>query len=746
MQIFPVTTESLDKKLVFSRFGELTGLRQNLYKDYESIDENEEIAKDWIKFSEDVVAHLLFVIDLTRSLYDRIVDELKRAPDKADVADLKRLQSVTGFWLDLSLLSYAYATLGKTKLFKQFSKGSTSGYYRTRFSFDELLQLGFSQQASFTPESLAILLDLLKQDQLRKHLGYFQEVDFSEEELGISRNRASLLAEYDFNQALFVLKNVGSTLAKVSQSWWWKDPIAIHANFSHATFHMEKASERKEEITSDLKQKIISFNQANFESTDLLSDAYLAFHYRTLAKQALIKGDLDFAIQYFQMATDLITKHGQNKALFAPLAWARTTIIEELHVMQFANVAAKASKTYHRIFEKISSEGTELDFIEEVKNVQDEISESLKHGDVPLLSSILLVYDSTFAYLLDRINDKDHFNLDHLTKFIDERFNLLEDRLNQSFQQLTADWMSALASGDEKHQLEHVGKNLEILELAILLLPKNEKFKKEAQIQLHAIDEATEAITIGIKAEEEFGKNPVKELMIRAKTYFLVQDAITYAKKHNLKALSETVEKFLKPLADNALLRGLIAEIQLRTALLQFAFINKVAAIIDSSVIGSRTLKQGLNVPQDISEINEFKKSMQDLLVAVETLIKNKQPIRIKGSAVNWEYFQTLYANISGAISFIDAISEAIRASNFLQAKKFSDAALHWSKAKDSTFKAANEVAKGGSKESGALSEQLFTIATMFGEMEQSARDNIMSTRKIPEEILIGVLQELVMT
>ncbi len=740
-----MTDDTLDKKLVFSRFGELAQLRQNLYLDYESIDENEEIATDWIKFSENVVSHLLFVIDLTRSLYDRIVDELKRAPDKAEVGDLKRLQSVTSFWLDLSLLSYAYATLGKTKLFKAFSKGSTSGYYRTRFSFDELLQLGFSQQASFTPESLAILLDLLKQDQLRKHLGYFQEVDFSEEELGLSRNRPSLLAEYDFNQALFVLKNVGSTLAKVSQSWWWKDPIAIHANFAHATFHMEKASEREEEITSDLKQKIISFNQSNFESTDLLSDAYLAFHYRTLAKQALIKGDLDFTIQYFDMATNLINKHGQNKALFAPLAWAGTTIIEELHVMQFAKVAAKATKIYSSLLHELGNDVKELK-LDEVKEVQSEISEILKKGDVALLSSILLVYDSIFAYVLDRVKDTDHFNADHLKKFIDERLDLLEDRLNQSFQQLTADWMSALASGDEKHQLEHVGKNLEILELAILLLPKNEKFKKEAQIQLHAIDEATEAITIGLKAEEEFGKNPVKELMIRAKTYFLVQDAINYAKKHNLEALSETIEKFLKPLADNALLRGLIAEIQLRTALLQFAFINKVAAIIDSSVIGSRTLKQGLNVPQDITEINEFKKSMQELLVAVETLINNKQPIRIKGSQVNWEYFQTLYANISGAISFIDAISEAIKASNFLQSKKFSDAALHWSKAKDSTFKAANEVAKGGSRESGALSEQLFTIATMFGEMEQSARDNIASARKIPEEILIGVLQELVMT
>lgn len=741
-----MTTGTLDQRLVFSRFGELATLRRNLYLDYESIDENEEIAKDWIEFSENVVSHLLFVIDLTRSLYDRIVDELKRAPDKAEVTDLKRLQSITGFWLDLSLLSYAYATMGKTALFRSYSKGSTAGYYRTRFSFDELLQLGFSQQASFTPESLSILLDLLKQDQLRKHLGYFQEHQFSEEELGLIQDRPSLLAEYDFNQAIFVLKNVGSTLSKVSTSWWWQDPIALHANFSHAIFHMKKASEREEEITSDLKQKIISFNNSNFDSTNLLSDAYLAFHFRTLAKQALIKGDLTFTIDYFNKATELILQHGQNKALFAPLAWSKTTIIEELHVMQFAKVATKALKTYKEMMDTLTQNGDYDQLTSTIQEVQDEISDILKKGDVPLLSSILLVYDSIYAYVLDRAGDKEHFNADTIVKFVDQRLQLLEDRLNQSFQQLTADWMSALASGDEKHQLEHVSKNLEILEIAILLLPKNEKFKQEAQIQLHAIDEATEAISIGLKAEEEFGKNPVKELMIRAKTYFLIHDAIGYSKKHNLKTLSDTIEKFLKPLADNALLRGMIAEIQLRTALLQFAFINKVAAIIDSSVIGSKTLQQGLNVTQDISEINEFKKSMQELLIAVKTLIENRQPIRIKGSQVNWEYFQSLYANISGATFFLDAISEAIKASDFLQQKKFSEAALHWSKAKDFTFKAAEEVSKGGSRESGALGEQLFTVATMFGEMEQSARDNISTARKFPEEILIGILQELVMT
>ncbi len=738
--------DKLDPTLVFSRFGQLSTLRKNLYKDYESIDENEEIAKDWLDFSETIVDHLLFVIELTKSLYDRIVDELKRAPAKAEMGDLKRLQAITSFWLEIGLLSYSYATLGKTKLFKDYGGKATVGYYKTRLSFDELLKLGFSQQASFTPDSLATLLDLLKQDQLRKHLGYFQEYPFSENDLGLNKSRPSLLAEYDFNQAIFILKDVSIRLGDASTSWWWRDPIGMYGNLSHALMHLDKARENEDKITSDLKQKIISFYEDHYKSTQLVADAYLAFHYRTLAKHALIKKDIDSAIKYFEQASHLIRQHGTNRALFAQLAWSNTSIVDELHTFEFAMVVAKASRTYTAIVNQLK-EGITENIEEMIKSVNQLIVDTLKKGDVPLLSSMLLVYDNIYAYLMENLDDKQHIDTERFLKFLESRMELLEERLNQAFQQISTDWMSAVSTpSSESHELEHISKNLDILELAILLLPTSEKFKQEAQIQLNAIEEASEALLVGRKAEEEFGKNPVKELMIRAKTYFLITHAIMYTKNQNLEQLSDTIEKFLRPIAENALLRGLIAEIQLRTALLQYAFINKVAEIIDSSVIGSKTLLQGLNVKHDVSEMNEFKKSMQELLVTVETLIENKKPIKIKGSAVNWLYFQTLYANISGAIYFIDAITSAIKASDALQTKKFELAAQKWNEAKNLTFKAANEVAKGGSPESSQVSEQLFTIGTMFGEMEQSARDHITSPKPFPEEILITALQALVMT
>ncbi len=741
--------KELNPTLVFAKFGQIASLQKGLYKDYTAIDENEEIANDWMKFSEIVVDHLLSIIELTKSLYDRIVDELKRSPNKAEVDDLKRLQSITGFWTDLTLLSYAYATMGKTGLFKKYGLGkSTVGYYRTKHFFDQLVTLAFSQQASFTPSNLDVLLKILKQDQLKKELGYFREIEIDSDELGHGISRFNLLAEYDLNQAIFILNDVARSIRVSIESWWWRDSIVMHANMDHAIHHLDQTQNIEEKITSDIKLRVVEANNRFYRPIQLLSNAYLSQHFKTLAKQALMNDDLDSASEYFEKGKLLIEEFSKNnRAMYEPLnGWTENTVIEELEFFKFAHVLVKATKTYLKLLKELENDSI-AESEKDIDQIITDIRNVLQEGDVPFLSSMLLVYDTVFSFTKEWIG----LNTEDKTKspipFIQDRLKLLEKRLNQSFYQTSTDWMAAVQSPSENfHEMKHINKNSELISLAILLLPDSKIFKKESLIQLFAIEEASEALKIGSLAEAEFGKNPVKELMIRAKTYYLIMDAIEYSKSQGSKDLASVIDKFLSPLGDNALLRGLIAEIQLRTSLLQYAFINKIAVIIDASLLGTKPIPQGLNIPQDLSEIHEFKKSMKELLVAIETLINNRKPIRIKGSLVNWEYFKTLYGNISGAILFTDAITAVIKASNLMHQKKFGEATSEWYNAKTSTFAAAEKIAKSGSSESKALAEQIYTIAQMFGEMEERARNNKRLDQTFPEEILIETLQALVMT
>ncbi len=732
----------LDERLVFSKFESLINANKLLYKNYLDIDETSEIARDWNDFSQTVVEHLLSVMDLTESLYNRIIDELKRSPEKVKPEDFKRIQSITDFWFDINVMGYAYATMMRSGILKESNLyKKTEGYVNTKLKLDELTLLAFKDQPSFTPEALSSLIELLRLYQIQKRLNYLGEIydpkTFNEE-------KAQLLSTYDMGQFNFLLTVVLKRLSSGLTSWWWQDPIVMHSMVSHALNHMESMKDNLEKTTSDLAKEILDVYDANHVRAELLANAYLAQHYKTLAINALSSKDLESAGSYFQMAFNLINVSEDDPAALLEVidGWTEYTLEEERELFFLSKSICELNIKYKGIEELIQKKDFKS-IKKQIKDSENLIQEMLGKGDLQFISTFPLIYDNIFAYVSHIADEENGENSKKDLEFINSRFNSLEERLKVAFQHLTTQWMQALKQGLPPSQLTHINRHLDLLLVSFLLLPNQSEFTDQAVAELYAINEATEAIQIQSIAENEFGSNPVKELMMRAKSYFLIFDAISYCTKDNTGPLQETIETVLKPIAKNALLRGLIAEIQLRSALIQFTFINKIAVLIESSALGKGSGKPGI-MAYDIMELDTFKSALSDILVALDAVLKNQAPIIIRGSLVNWDFFKVLKGNLTGAISFIEAIEKALNATVATLNKNYSEAISNWSSAKDLAYSSADQVGASGAPDAEGTAQQVYSIGTMFANMEQSTRDRV-KTEPFPFEILIDTLQTLIM-
>ena len=172
----------LDKRLVFAKFNQLSVERNALYSDYIEIDEPDEIGSAWVNFANSVVNGLLQVVELTKSLFERLVDELRRSKDSTDPKSFDRIRNLTDFWLDLSVVSYLYTTLQKRGILGQPGTNKiTRGYIDTKKSIDELIILAFqSGNDFFSRDARIILSEVLGLNQEKKRLDFFDEIQDEE--------------------------------------------------------------------------------------------------------------------------------------------------------------------------------------------------------------------------------------------------------------------------------------------------------------------------------------------------------------------------------------------------------------------------------------------------------------------------------------------------------------------------------------------------------------------------------------
>ncbi|MHA2028876.1 MAG: hypothetical protein ACW99Q_05755, partial [Candidatus Kariarchaeaceae archaeon] len=251
----------------------------------------------------------------------------------------------------------------------------------------------------------------------------------------------------------------------------------------------------------------------------------------------------------------------------------------------------------------------------------------------------------------------------------------------------------------------------------------------------------TEALTIGNLADQEFGQNPVKEMLMRSKIFQLALEAQSFLEFIEDKDTKKNVENVIFPLAQNALLRGLIAEIQLRTAVLQFQFINSIAPIIENSTLAKPNLTEMIATDTEI--LTNFGNSLTELSIAAKTIIDNKAPVTIGGQPLNWNYINKIQYYALGLIDIVESARHAIKA---VSAKKgeIEDAILAWNEAKDLAFKSADLVALAKSNDSENLAQQVYALAQIYNGFENNSRSH-KDVGAFPVEGLVELINALVM-
>lgn len=277
--------------------------------------------------------------------------------------------------------------------------------------------------------------------------------------------------------------------------------------------------------------------------------------------------------------------------------------------------------------------------------------------------------------------------------------------------------------------------------MALYILPPDNELVVPIASELIAVQLATEALTVGDLADKEFGQNPVKEMLMRSKIYQLAIEAQSYLEHIEDKDTVKNVRAMINPLAQNALLRGLIAEIQLRTAVLQFQFINSIAPILENSTLAKPQITENIGIDTEI--LVNFSESLIELSVAAKTILDNKTPVTIAGQPLNWNYINKIQYYALGLIDIVESVKFAIQA---VSTKKsdIEDMILAWNEAKDLGFKAADLVAKAKSNDSENLAEQVYSLAQIYNGFENNSRSRKDATA-FPVDGLVELINALVM-
>ncbi|MCY3411940.1 MAG: hypothetical protein INQ03_09955 [Candidatus Heimdallarchaeota archaeon] len=727
----------IDNDLIFTRFGSLTDQRDKLYLDFIEIDEKKEISDAWVHFSGNVVNDLLEVVNLTKRFYDRLIDGIRRSNKAPSKEDLERIKNITEFWLDLSIMSYLYSTIEKRGLFGQDVSDKSinqMGYIETKKSFDELTLLAFQAGAEFFTQDARITLgEKLFLAQEKQRLSYLDELEEGPELI------PKILGEYDLKQAHFLISRVKDSLIESANSWWWKDPIAMYSLSQHAVEHISSMNINWSQTTSDLVTRGMEFTSTFYAPTQAFSNLSLAQHYKRLGIAALRQRANSIAADYFKLAVNLTSPlpienldMKDNYDFWGSSAHLQWLIYEQMSVL------AQISSDYDKVIDALKEKDLNL-----VKLIVGTNLEKLNHvlntGDVAYLTSVAVTYETVFSYIEEQIKNKD-YKIDEVLNFVEKRIKTVTERLHKATHQLSSNWIRIINKDpDNLDGLEDVVMNLEAPMLALFVLPESNKAVETATREILAIKSATEALLMQEFANEEFGTNPVKEMLMRSKAYKLTEAASQFIADIKADETTELIKKLIMPMKKKSLLRGLIAEIQLKSAVIQFQFVNRIAPLIENSILSNPNMKKPLEI--DLEELSAFEKDAAMIELAAKTIVKNQAPIKIRGMPIDFKIFESIAISTQALKNVVTTVKKSIIA---MMVDDNSDKALNWGEAKDIAQKTADLLASVQSQEAQQMGEQIFGLTHMYRNYENQARDGNKIT-DFPVKGIITLLQELVM-
>lgn len=725
----------LDEKLIFSRFGSLTDQREKLYSDFIEIDEKNEISEAWVRFSSNVVNDLLSVINLTKSLYERLVDGIKRAKSPPSTEELDRIKKLTKFWLDLSIMSYLYSTIEKRGLFDEggSNKVNQIGYIETKKSLDELIMLAFQAGVEFfTTESRITIGEELFLAQEKQRLDFLDELDKGEE------LKQEILGEYDLKQAHFLITRVMTSFINSANSWWWKDNIAVNSLSQHAIEHISSMNINFSSSTSDMVSRGLAFTNSFYEETLAFSNLSLAQHYKRLGLSALQQRSNSTAADYFNLAVE-ITKESQIEKfnLTKSKEFWRISAISQLLTYKQMSVLSQISADYDKMIDSLNNNDIELLNLIVHTNLQ-KLKVVLESGDVAYLTSVAVTYEMVFSYLADII--KGEFKASDAIKFVEERIQIIATRLHKATHQLMGNWIRIIKEDPENlNGLEEIALDLEGPLMAILVLPPDNSMVSAASKEITSLIAATDALIMNSYANDEFGMNPVKEMLMRAKAYKHSEFALNTLQNTEKHQTMDVIEEIIGPLKKVSLLRGMIAEIQLKSAVLQFNFVNRIAPLIENSILSNPVAERIVKI--DDSLLEQFEEETSLLELASATILENQAPAHIKGMPIDWNVFEGVKAFTEALKYIVRSVRSAIKA---MRSNNRDDMVVYWDEAKSIAQRTSDLLAKANSQEVQQIAQQVFGLTQLYRSYENAAREG-KKIHSFPVSGIIDLLQVLVM-
>ncbi|MHA2252200.1 MAG: hypothetical protein ACXAD7_17680 [Candidatus Kariarchaeaceae archaeon] len=737
----------------FDSFVALENERVSLYQDLTTNNSEDNIARVWFNYANNVLLCLVGISDLAKIIYKRYYDEYSK--DKGKIQDnanlepeiLKKIQNVLNISTESSLLLKAYYDFLIYGIFGECADSPDQRFLiEIENQIDFIISLFFKSE---TPESCLSLIS--------SNMNVIREIHQKQRLLSIIDQARiedpqynEILGEVSEAHGRYYYSHIAPLIKKIGDEWWWEDLMLQFFSYDQAFKHYNKAikdwkdSKLQDTISTVDRIKLVGTPNAKAET-----NYTLARYQFNIGIMNAIGGLHKHASKYFDIASTLsntaLTEIGKY-----PSGDYLRNLQKRIHAFKERTELLSGISKINILFRSMVKNINSGDFDQasndssEIKDLIPTLTGTMDFKYLSALPSLLESVASTYELMISLEKPKDE-----ILEQINDIINSFKNRITIATNQLVNYWNDI--NNEDEHEVLVSKLKIDQIDIQSLIesnsmLPTTVFERDLIFKRLECLAYLTDSVLEDIKASKLTENHKVQELIHKAKAHFYAKKALELSKDipHDLMPLNRIKANF-----SGTLISGKSVQMHLHQLACQYLCLSEtlpslfLAISQDPSIV--RDKQDSILVMRKSLQPNEI---LLDLLSQVEldcdSLIHHKENFDRIIARVQWNQIIVRKSLVLGIRTFYESIVEALIASWSSKLELFDDALVYFKTAQDKAFE-ASEILKVV-KQSGSNTDSVATHVFSFAQFCQNSYNDVKENKTVslPAQQLFKLFRDMV--
>ncbi len=731
--LFPKESTDLVKNSPFKQFVLMELERERLYHFYSSIDEFQEINKNWKEFSNFCAYSLYNVSNLASMLYQRYLDEFIRDEEKiSDDHDRKehlinQIENLQEFQMETAILMTIYANVVNKGIFSSTKSKDYSPYYMEGYRILNRISSTYfdsSHPQANTIEDIMLAFSFLNQ---KRHL--LQIIEQAPES---EKGKKFYLENgfFELNLAEFDGIFKSRLLLQLSEEWWWNDPIALHFVFDRQEYHFQEAIKHFVKVPEDPERNAVQIQERFLPVNKTWKNSALVGHYYRLGLEATKQENYSASREYFNLILGLIDEMKENLKDIPESKIKFFTFIQDTiknkttyqTLKELSNITIKARD----LIEKYTLEPPIDEINKLISEIETEVNNPQLLTGINYVSSLPFIYKNFIRDMqIGILSDK---NKKETLKEALDNFNKLAERLKFALNDIVQEIEGI--ENNPKNFSEERYKNLindiKKIKLTTFYIPSCDN-KVDLIQEIESIQYLAEASYIYYTTKQQ-EINEILLLIYHSKSHYFSTKALEAAQKSTMTIIPR---KLLNKRYSQTFIDGQQSELRLFELARQFLFLNSVIDWLAKAYTLSLSSKEfkDLNYKDLLnncfSQFELFETINTRIIESCNELINHKELFHTDNIQINWKAIEMKRILSEVLEGFLNTTKETILGYGARSSKEQYKATSHFESSYKILTKTTEILKPVAHMDSNItqLSNQLYEFSMLIKELERGTRE-----------------------